>query len=348
MHNQSKMVMAGVLAATVLTATGCGLVGSDKASSPIDPTATGVPGPNKDAASQTPSDHEAAQTLYFADEKGYVVPVQMNIPKDNIPATEALTYMQEGGKGETALNGTGLHAVIPKDAKFTLNIQDGLATVDISKNTLKDFKTSQAAQQFVDAVLWELTSFNSVKQVGFTFGGSKLDTLTVNGQPIGEPLSRVNGINLQLSNQVTSPTDSTSVTLYFPSENQAGTFHYLVPVTRIIPKSTAQDMVKETIVQLQAGPMTPNLLSVLSPTEQLQKDSVSGDTAYVDFSEPIIAKNDPYADLTLRSLLLSLTENTPDTHKVQITVNGKVPADTTKTFDLSNPVLRPKYVNKDL
>ncbi|UOF90214.1 GerMN domain-containing protein [Fodinisporobacter ferrooxydans] len=348
MQKKSKLVMTGVLAATVLTASGCGLVGPAKTSSPVEPTATGVPGPNKAAASQAPSDQEVAQTLYFSDEKGFVVPVQMNIPKNNAPATEALDYMQQGGKGEATLNGTGLHAIIPKDSKFSLNIQNGLATIDVSKNTLNDFKTAQSAQQFVDAVVWELTSFPTIKNVQFTFGGSKLDTLPVSGQPIGEPLNRTNGINLQLSNAVTSPTDSTSITLYFPSENKSGSFQYLVPVTRMIPKSAGADMVKETIAQLQTGPMSASLLPVLAPTVQVKNDSVSGDTAHVDFSEPIVAKNDASADLTLRSLLLSLTENVPNAQKVQITVNGKAPVDMAKNFDLSKPVMRPTYINKDL
>src|ERR1700730_4111634 len=116
-----------------------------------------------------------AQTLYFADEKGYVVPYQMKLPKAQGPALEALTYMQEGSKGESMLNGTNLHAVIPKDAKFTVDIQNQIATIDLSKNVLNEFKTAKSAQQFVDAIVWELTNFDSVKQVQFTFGGAKVD-----------------------------------------------------------------------------------------------------------------------------------------------------------------------------
>jgi germination protein M len=349
MKKQTNVLMAGVLAATVLTVTGCGLVGSDKKSSPIDPTATGVPVPAKGAANQSAGDNNGVQqTLYFADEKGYVVPVQMQLDKTDSPAKEALSSMQEGSSDEADLNGTGLHAVIPKDSKFTIDIQNGLATVDFTKNTVTNLKTAKQQQQFVDAVVWELTSFKTVNQVQFTFGGTKLDQLTAEGRsiPIGNPLSRNDGINLEISTGLTSPSDSTPVTLYFPSENSTGTYHYLVPVTRMIPKSADGDVVKETIAQLQQGPMSSQLISVFDQDAQVTKDSVSDGIVTVDFSTPFTSKDDTTGDLAIRSLVLSLTENT-NTQKVEITVNGKAPK-LSKNFDFSKPVMRPDFVNKDI
>jgi germination protein M len=350
MKNHANVLMTGVLAATILTVSGCGLVGSDKTSSPIDPSATGVPASDKDVANQSSADttNEVSQTLYFADEKGYVVPVQMKLPKVDTPATEAIQYMQEGSNGESQLAHTGLHAVIPKDSKFTLDIQNGLATIDFSNNTLNNLKTAKAQEQFVDAIVWELTQFPTVKQVQITFGGYKRDVLTAEGKsiPVGAPLSRDIGINLQMSPSVTSPSDSAAVTLYFPSENQAGTFHYLVPVTRMIPKSMTDDMVKATIGQLQAGPMTSQLLSPFDSSAQVTNDSVKGDTVAVDFSNAFTSQNDTLGDLAVRSLILALTENT-NTQKVQITVNGKAP-NLSKSFDFTKPVVRPECINKEL
>lgn len=349
MKKQTNVLMVGVLAATVLTVSGCGLVGSDKTSSPIDPSATGVPAPGNDASNQSLNDNnEVAETLYFADEKGYVVPVQIQLDKSNSPATEALKHMQEGSSGESDLNGTGLHAVIPKDSKFTINIANGLATIDFTKNTVSNLKTAQMQQQFVDAVVWELTSFDTVKQVQFTFGGTKLDQLTAEGRsiPVGAPISRNDGINLEMSTALTSPTDSMPVTLYFPSENSTGTYHYLVPVTRMVPKSADGDVVTQTIKQLEQGPMSSQLISAFDSGAQVTNHSVKGDTVTVNFTTPFTSKNDTIGDLAIRSLILSLTENT-NTEKVAITVNGKAPT-LSKNFDFSKPVMRPTYVNKDL
>ncbi|WP_018130997.1 GerMN domain-containing protein [Effusibacillus pohliae] len=331
MRHQKKMLV-GVLIVSLAGTAGCGLL--SKTSGPIDQP---PPGANQAADKK----ETTSVNLYFADEKGFVVPLRVNIPKTQAPATEMISYLTEE-KAKDLLKDTGLHAVIPPGTKMSVNIKDNTAIVDFSREVL-NLKVPKAEQQLVDAVVWTLTELPNIKQVQIKVNGNVVPALPASGTPIGQPLSRANGINLQVAPNI-NPAETTKLTLYYQASNQAGTFSYLVPVTRLI-KKTDEDKVKATIAELAAGPMTPALKPTLPASAKLLSKTVSGDTVMLDFDNLLTEGAATEQTKLFHSIVLSVLENTPNAQKVKITVNGQTPA-AAPGMNLSQPMARPQVINQ--
>lgn len=330
MHHK-KIALAGALVVLMAGTAGCGIF--TPTSSPIDPPPTDA---NKVTDKKTDM---MSSTLYFADEKGFVVPLRVNVPKSEGPANQALTYLLPE-KAEGLLTGTGLHSVIPQGTKMSVNIKDNLAIVDFNNEVLK-IKDPKAEQQLVDAVVWTLTEFPNIKQVQLKVNGNMIPALPSSHTPIGQPLSRANGINLQVVPNI-NPLETNRVTLYYQRTNSAGNFSYLVPVTRMIAK-TNEDPVKTTIAQLEAGPMNPDLKPTLSPSSKLLDAKVTGDTVTLDFDNLLTDGATTEQNKLFNSIVLSVLENTT-AQKVKITVKGQTP--NAAGMDLSKPMLRPQTINQ--
>jgi len=339
MRNKSLMTVA-VLAVTVLAATGCGTIGTEPTSAPSNQPSTGTVTTDK-GITTTSTGKTAARTLYFVDGNNRVVPMRVELPLTNEPMNEALQYMVAGGP-ETWLSGTGLHAPMPTGTKILgINPSGDLVKVSLSAEslTLKDAKQQQA---LINAVTWELTEFPNIKQVQIEFNGRILPTLSPSGIPTGGTLSRDSGINLEVAEDVVNPADSTKVTVYL-DENSSGA-HYLVPVTRILPQTADEDIVKETVSSLHEGAVGAGLQSPLSPSAELINESVEGKTATLDFSQSIYQKNQ--ATEAVHALALSLKASA-GIDQIKILVNGKVPMQT-EGIDFSKVVTAPTYVNEIL
>lgn len=329
MRHQKKM-LAGVLILILAGSTGCGPF---KTSSPIDEP---PPGANQGLNAKTET---VSTNLYFADEKGFVVPLRVPIPKVEAIANQALSYLSPE-KAKDFLAGTGLRAVIPEGTKTSVDIKDHTAIVDFSGEVLK-INVPKAEQQLVDAVVWTLTEFPSIKQVQIKVNGHIIPALPASGTPVGHPLSRANGINLQVAQNI-NPAETTKVTLYFQGSNSTGNFSYLVPVTRMIGKTDA-DPVKTTVAQLISGPMTPGLSPTVSPAAKLLEESVNGDTVVLDFENLLAEGGTTEQKKLFDAIVLSVLENT-SAQKVKITVKGQPPA--VSGMDLSKPVMRPQAFNE--
>ncbi|MFC4767520.1 GerMN domain-containing protein [Effusibacillus consociatus] len=328
-----KKILAGVLVVSLAGTAGCGMF--TPTSSPIDEP---PPGANQAADKKTDT---VSATLYFADENGFVVPLRVSIPKAEGPAAQALTFLTPE-KSKEFLKGTGLHSVIPEGTKMTVNIdKDGLATVDFGKEVL-GLKVPKAEQQLVDAVVWTLTEFPNVKKVQIKVNGNIQAAMPTSGTPIGQPLTRANGINLQVAPNI-NPAETTKVTLYYEGTNKAGNFSYLVPVTRMIGK-TSEDLVKTTIAQLVSGPMTPGLKPTIAASTKLLNVNTTGDTVTLDFENLLTEGASTEQKKVFHSIVLSVLENSP-AQKVKITVKGQTPV-TAPGLDLSKPMVRPETVNQ--
>jgi germination protein M len=328
-----KKLLAGVLVLSLAGTAGCGLF--SKTTSQVDPPPSGANQTGDKVGETFPI------TLYFADEKGFVVPLKVNIPKVEGIATQALEYLKPE-KANSFLKDTGLHSVIPDGTKMTVKIDKELATVDFS-GEIRKIKVAQEEQRLVDAVVWTLTEFTNVKQVQITVNGNIVPAMPLSGTPIGKPLSRENGINLQVAPNI-NPAETTKVTLYYQGSNQAGNFSYLVPVTRLIGK-TGDDLVKTTIAQLVAGPMSKGLSPTLSAATKLLNGTMSGDTVTLDFDENLMKEGATTEQQKLfNSIVLSVLEST-HAQKVKITVKGQPPA-AAPGMDFSKPISRPQFVNQ--
>ena len=94
-------------------------------------------------------------------------------------------------------------------------------------------------RQIVESIAWTLTQFKEIKQVQFQINGEKLAKMPVSGTPLGEGVSRANGINFD-DEQVADVTNTKPVTLYFMAQNN-NKQQYYVPVTRRVVEGKEND-----------------------------------------------------------------------------------------------------------
>lgn len=326
---------------TVLLA-GCGLFGNEKETEQIDPPkkVTYTDGEKKETAKQGET---VKQDLYLVDKNGYVVPqtVQLPAPKNNAVIKQSLQYLVKDGP-VTNLLPNGFQAVLPADTEMTVDVKNGTAVVDFSKE-LKNYKKEEE-RRIVEAVTWTLTQFKEVKNVKFRMNGQDLAKMPVGGTPIGDGLSRANGINFD-DEQVADITNTKPVTLYFLA--QSNKQNYYVPVTRRVAEGKENEVA--TIVnELVKGPAHQSALTYdFNPDVKLiNEPKLEKGTVTLNFNENIYANKNKsmISNYVLQSLVLTLTEK-QGVENVLIQVNGKANLVTEKGDKLIKPVARPQNVN---
>ncbi|WP_242219883.1 GerMN domain-containing protein [Bacillus cereus group sp. BfR-BA-01380] len=327
---------------TVLLA-GCGLFSKEKATEQIDPPKkiTYTDGEKKETAKQGETKN---LDLYLVDKNGYVVPqtVQLPAPKDNAVIKQSLQYLVKDGP-VTNLLPNGFQAVLPADTEMTVDVKkDGTAVVDFSKE-LKNYKKEEE-RRIVEAVTWTLTQFKEVKNVKFSVNGQDLAKMPVAGTPIGNGLSRANGINFD-DEQVADLANTKPITLYFLA--QSNKQNYYVPVTRRVAEGK-ENAVATIVKELVKGPSQKSALTYdFNPDVKLiNEPKLEKGTVTLNFNENIYANKDKsmISNYVLQSLVLSLTEK-QGVENVSIQVNGKANLVTEKGDKLIKPVDRPKNVN---
>ncbi|MBB6445641.1 GerMN domain-containing protein [Bacillus benzoevorans] len=345
------LVSAAIISAVFLG--GCGLLGGEKKKE-IDPPkeVTMTNGEQEPAAknaepksTNSEKDAVAEETikteLYLIDKNGLVVPQTLNLPKTESVAKQALEYLVDNGK-VTDMLPNGFKAVLPADTKLTVNVKDKVATVDFS-NEFKNYQPEDELK-ILQSVTWTLTQFDSIEKVKLQMNGHPLEEMPVNGTPIGDELTRKDGINLDISNSG-DITNTRPVTVYFLSGEKGG--YYFVPVTKRV-SNMINNNITAAVQELVKGPSAnSNLLNEFSPDAKLidkpkfQNGNVTlnfNEEIYGSFDEKVISKN------VLQSLVLSLTEQS-GIESVSITVNGKTELVNEEGKKLTEPVTRPEYVN---
>jgi len=343
-----KRKLLWLMAAGLIALLLAGCSGADKApdSQQIDPPpgeVTGdVLGEHWDLSQDDESDELTAPvTLYFKDKQGHVAPVTMNIPMTTPDiAQRALTYMIDGHTSSERLP-AGFTPLIPAGTTvlgMDIIEAEKLAVVDFSK----EFASYEAKDErrIVEAITWMLTSFPTIDQVKLQINGAPLDEMPVDGLPLQEPLTRAIGINLEKL-EGTKLAAKQPVTLYFKSETQEG-FEYLVPVTRMIDRST--NKAAAVLQELIAGPEEQGLYAVLAPDVKVLDVIPTEDVITVDFNDYVLDPEFRILEDSMQSVILSLTENGLG-EQVQIKVNGNVEVLSSNDQSLTQPVARPDHIN---
>jgi germination protein M len=327
-----------------LLLTGCGLFKSDDASSSIDPPQNEELSAQTEAEAVMGSGEEAEQTrstLYFKDANGFVAPLSMNVPKVMGIAQKSLEYMVEGGPAADMLP-AGFTALIPQGTKIKgMNIIEDkkLAIVDFSKEFTS--YNVRDERKILEAITWTLTGFPTIDQVEIWVEGEALEEMPVDGTPLDEPLSRVMGINIEMSDGV-NLSQSSPVTLYFLNQSE-DEFQYYVPVTRMVERT--DDIASAALAELIKGPKhNSSLEQVIVPTAELLDVTRNEDIITVNFTSAILSADEKAPAESLQSVILSLTDTT-GASKVQIMVDGKAKISSTDEQSYSTPVSRPTVVN---
>ncbi|WP_409341753.1 GerMN domain-containing protein [Paenibacillus sp. MBLB4367] len=348
MAMQGRMRWLAAAAIIAVMTAGCSTF-KDSSSQGIDPPPIGAEemmNGGGQAGTETNAPVSAAQsqqvTVYFKDDKGFVAPLSIQVPKKEGIAAQALEYLVDGGPAQSMLP-KGFAGLIPKGTKLTVNInaEQKLATVDFSKE-FSAYK-AQDERKLLEAITWTLTGFSTVDKVKLRINGADLKEMPVAKTPLDSPLTRAKGINLELAPGAEIG-QSTPVTVYFSNTSADGN-HYFVPVTRMITRT--DQVAKAAVDQLIKGPSgSKGLSQVVAPTAEVLDVKLSSDktTVTVDFSDKILGQDKKVSADALQAVVLSVTENT-GASKVQILVNGDVKVTATNNESLSKPVTRPTNIN---
>lgn len=341
--NKVKPLVTAVFASTLLLS-GCGLFGNEvqkKVDPPKQVTETKA-NPTKETAGKTEDVEGTVKTeLYLINKDGFVVPQTLTLPKTNSVAKQALEHLVANGP-VTDMLPNDFRAVLPEETQVSVNIKDGVAVVDFSK----EFKNYQPEDErkILESITWTLTQFDTVKKVKLQMNGHPLTEMPVNGTPISENLSRATGINLDTAG-VTDITNTKPVTVYYLG-GEEGEYYY-VPVTKRVNTSEKNNIVA-VVNELVKGPNTKSNLAseFMSDVELLEAPKVENGKVTLNFNESIYGSFEEkiVSERLLNALVLSLTEQ-KGIESVAVTVNGKADLVDDKGEKLSEPVTRPEKVN---
>lgn len=343
--NKVKPLVTAVFASTLLLS-GCGLFGKEvqkKVDPPKEVTVTDT-APTKETTGKSEEVEGKVKTeLYLINKDGLVVPQTLTLPKTTSVAKQALEHLVANGP-VTDMLPNDFRAVLPEETQISVNIKDGVAVVDFSK----EFKNYQPEDErkILESITWTLTQFDSVNKVKLQMNGHELTEMPVNGTPISENLSRATGINIDTAG-VIDITNTKPVTVYYIGGEEDS--YYYVPVTKRV-NTSEKDNVVAVINELVKGPNAKsNLASEFMPdVELLEKPKVEDGKVTLNFNESIYGSFEEkiVSEHLLNALVLSLTEQKGlGIESVAVTVDGKAELVNDKGEKLSEPVTRPEKVN---
>ncbi|MBR5111357.1 MAG: GerMN domain-containing protein [Clostridia bacterium] len=249
--------------------------------------------------------------VYYQDGEGYLVPVTRQIDKTDGIAKATLNLMVQSSANDLAAARLGLKTTVPEGTKFDLDIADGKARVDLSKEAL-NCQNAEQETLMVQSVAQTLCAFDTVDEVSFLFDGQKRSRLAW-----GTDVSGVfHGDCLNLES-VETMAGANTVQLYFPSE----TGRMLVPVTRAVFSDAD---VTTAILELVKGPKKDSGLSAPLPEGcgllgVSMKDGVVTINFTKEFMEAAQGENGIQA---LRAVMFTAAQF-PGVKQVKIAVEGE-------------------------
>lgn len=272
-----------------------------------------------------PAVETQAAVVYYQDGEGYLVPVTRQLEKTDGIAKATLNMMVSSAENDLAAARLGLKTTVPEGTTFDLDIRDGKARVDLSREALSCMSAEQETLM-VHSVAQTLCEFDTVEEVSFLFDGQQRSRLT-----FGTDVSGVftgSQVNLE-SVETMSSVGANSVQLYFPSSSG----RMLVPVTRTVYSDAD---VATAMLELAKGPKKDSGLEAPLPQGcGVRSVKMKNGVVTVDFSKEFMdaAKGDNGVQ-TVRAILFTALQF-PGVKKVEITVEGAPytpPENTAATF----------------
>ena len=108
--------------------------------------------------------------VYYQDGEGYLVPVTRQIDKTDGIAKATLNLMVQSSANDLAAARLGLKTTVPEGTKFDLDIADGKARVDLSKEAL-NCQNAEQETLMVQSVAQTLCAFDTVDEVSYERDG---------------------------------------------------------------------------------------------------------------------------------------------------------------------------------
>lgn len=265
---------------------------------------------------------------YYLDDAGRLVPLARTIPKTTGVAKATLSLLVADENNSMEIARLGLKPVLPANTQLDLDINDGLARVDLQGTIQNEDAAEEAGMVY--AIVETLTQFDSVDSVQILINGMNLATLPF-GTPIEKPIAR-GDINLEGSSDLS---EEGRIKLFFGSE----TGSMIVPVTRMV-YSTAD--IETAVVELIKGPKAESGLKPSLPKDcGLIGVTVENGVASINFTNEFIdvTQQSDGGRLALKALVLTCSQF-KGIREVKLLVDGKEydPGVTT--------MATPKFVNE--
>ena len=275
-----------------------------------------------DASLLTPADTQPT-VVYYQDGEGYLVPVTRQVDKTDGIAKATLSLMVQSSANDLAAARLGLKTTVPEGTSFDLDISQGRARVDLSKEALNCANAEQETVM-VQSVVQTLCQFDSVDEVSFLFDGQKRSKLTWGTDVSGD----FDGSNLNLES-VETMAGGNSVQLYFPSS----TGRMLVPVTRTVFSDAD---VTTAILELVKGPKADSGLNAPLPKDcGLLGVNMKNGVVTINFTKQFMdAAQGENGVQALRAIMFTAAQF-PGVKEVKIAVEGQPyqpPQDAQTTF----------------
>jgi len=286
------------------------LKGSDQTTSQVLVEQTAIP------IEQTMTDTQVetvSTVVFYEDGEGYLVPVTRQVPKTDGIAKATLGLMVKDSQNDMQAARLGLRTVIPEGTTFDIDISNGRANVNVSKEALS---CSSAAQEalMVDAITNAMSCFSTVEEVTLEFDGQKRSKLTY-----GTDVSGVfSGGNLNLESVETFSEDAGLVQLYFPSANG----RLLVPVTRAVFSNAD---VSTAVLELAKGPKDDSGLERALPENcGIKSVTMKDGTVTLNFSKEFkeTLESSDGGEQAVRAILFTCSQF-PGVKKVEVLVEGE-------------------------
>jgi len=260
-----------------------------------------------------PQGETVSTVVFYEDGDGYLVPVTRQVEKTDGIAKATLNLMVQNEANDLQAARLGLQTVIPTGTTFEIDIHDGRANVNVSKEALNCSSAEQEALM-VDAITNAMTCFATVEEVTLEFDGQKRSRLTY-----GTDVSGVfAGGNLNLEAVETFSSDAGLVQLYFPSQ----TGRLLVPVTRAV--YSTQDPAT-AVLELAKGPRDDSGLERALPSDcGVKSVTMKNGVVTVDFSKEFkqVMEASDGGQQAVRAILFTCAQF-PGVKKVEVLVEGE-------------------------
>lgn len=360
MFKITKSKVATLLFSSVLLLTGCGLLGGEGKNNEIDPpqdityledgeslesnTANESIDQEAEAGQEQADVETMMRELYLFDKNGLVVSQTLELPKVEGVAKQALEYLVQNGPVQEILP-NGFQAVLPPDTQVLgVNIEGNTIVADFSNEFIN--YSPENEMKILQAITWTLTQFDNIEIVKIRINGHDQTVMPVNSTPIGNGVSRADGINLDTT-EVVDITSTHSVTVYYLAENDGST--YYVPVTQRVDNSVNNDFVAVVNALVNGPSYSSALLSEFNTDAKLiTEPKYENGKLTLNFNEAILGSFDENKNIISKhvvdTLVLSLTEQ-KGVDSVSILVNGEANLINEEGNPISETVTRPETVN---
>jgi germination protein M len=268
--------------------------------------------------------------LYYTDDYGLVVPVMKQIKWVEGIGAAAVTELKANPNTDSEMETLGLNPILAEDAKVSLSIKDGLATLKLSKGAITG---SDAVDEMckVVAVVNTLTEFTSIQQVKIMQTG--VDKKLSKGTDISKAFARFD-LNVMTTLSDKDLKNASKVMLYFQEEKGEA----IVPVTKYIGGKADPFAVMSELVK---GPGCHGLVNLMPDgTKLLGIDIDKEGVASINFSNEFSGVNkEPDKEARLIKCISFSLRQFDNIKDVRILVNGS------EYKSASQATMSYKYVN---